>query len=341
MRGLLNTIFAYTTGMESILRVRTDLLDKTTLRDLVVLVVVTLFCYLLSIRFDFAEAILTMSRDSEHYELDELFVFFLALTASLTWFSLRRWKQLHHVFIEQLSLQRELERSNQSKQNLIVENRRLLRALSEAQESERINLARELHDAFGQHLTAIHANATAIKNRINQDQESAEQKAVSCILSSTNFLHSTTRSLLKSLRPPDLDELGLTIALTSLITQWETAHPEVQCHYTITGSDSYLDMDVSLMYYRAVQECLVNIARHSNATEASITLNLPSSDRDTASRLRLEDNGSVTDNAHYAEMQSDEGLGLIGLRERVIGLGGEFQMLLEPNSGVSIDIKLN
>lgn len=329
--------------MDSILHSNNSIRDKSASQDLVVMAIITLGAYLLSIRFDFAEQFLAFSRSTEHYEVDELLTFFLALTASLTWFSLRRWLQLRESFGHQISLQSALERSNQSKHNLIEENRRLLKALSDAQESERIKLARELHDAFGQHLTAIHANATAVKNRIKAAEDTPEYRAVECILGSTNFLHTTTRSLLKSLRPPDLDELGLKIAVTSLIDNWQSAHPEIVCDTEIRGIDENLDMDICLMYYRAVQECLVNIARHSEADQASIQLTLPETRNDTVSRLIVRDNGRgfTTESEKKLAQHNISGLGLVGLRERVIGLGGEFSIGQNDVNGQGVMLQIS
>jgi len=155
------------------------------------------------------------------------------------------------------------------------------------------------------------------------------------IIQSTEYLHSVTRSLLKTLRPPDLDELGLETALENLVSNWKMAHPEIDCSLIIRGDSRTHSESINFLYYRAVQEGLVNIVRHSRADQVSIELTFPINDQDRSSLLKLTDNG-------IGMLESDThngGLGLIGLRERVLAVGGTFTVQSHQPSGVYLIIQ--
>jgi len=130
------------------------------------------------------------------------------------------------------------------------------------------------------------------------------------------------RTLLRQLRPVALDELGLASAVQYSVEEWQRRHKGVNCSLFIEGDLDGLTEDINITAYRFVQECLTNVARHAGARNAKVVLRRDGAGG-TGSRLSLivEDDGCGVDSTIPGN-----GLGLIGLRERVEALGGAFEI---------------
>jgi len=173
-------------------------------RDLFVIVVATIAFAFVSIRLDLAELVLSVVQPKEHYEIDELpgVLVFVALAIALF-----AWRRMAEVRTE-LAGRREAERELTA---ALDANRRLARENVRIQEDERRNLARELHDEFGQYLNAIKVDAVTIRDA-GRDAEAARDGAKS-IIGIADHVQSVMRETIARLRPAGLDELGLTAAL--------------------------------------------------------------------------------------------------------------------------------
>ena len=136
---------------------------------------------------------------------------------------------------------------------------------------------------------------------------------------------------MQRLRPGVLDDLGLVEALKEELSTWQDRHPEIEANFDVAGSLDGLDERINITIYRIVQECLTNIARHASATRVSISLygNIDSL------LLSVSDNGQGLD-----QSTPSDGLGLIGMRERAEGLGGEFMLESERGAGVTIRVRI-
>jgi two-component system sensor histidine kinase UhpB len=215
-----------------------------------------------------------------------------------------------------------------SQQQLLTERRKLALKLMTVQEEERRYLARELHDEFGQCLAAINAVAASMTQTAAQGCPALvpEGKNIARI---TAHMMSLLRGLLLRLRPMDIDELGLSAALSSLVAGWN-ARNGGKIHYqlAIDGDLDRLPEPVPVNIFRIVQECLTNIAKHSSAANAKVTLTLS----DGLVELRVEDDG-IADKLPFEEAS---GIGLLGMRERVTALGGQLTLAPAQTGGLMV-----
>ena len=198
----------------------------------------------------------------------------------------------------------------------VADRHSLTRRLMQMQEEERENLARELHDEIGQCVTAIHADAVAIRNRGG----AAVHESAHSIVEAIGRIKEMVRSILQRLRPGALEGLGLGAALRELIGGFRQRNPQVSCTLSMADETTDLQGELGITLYRVVQECLTNIARHSGARTVQIAVaRLPATADEHAQQLQLT---VRDDGCGFDERVSGRGFGLLGIRERVRGLEG-------------------
>ncbi len=217
----------------------------------------------------------------------------------------------------------------------LEENRRLSQRSMQVQEEERRNLARELHDELGQSLNAIKVDAVTIRDDCGNAVE--VQRSARSIIEVSGQVYDVVRSLMQRLRPVALDELGLRSAIEYGIEQWQRRHASVRCNFSAAGELDDLSEQLNITLYRLAQECLTNVAKHAQATRVTIGLSrTPPGDQGVAEvRFSFEDNGQGFDPALRRQ-----GLGLVGLRERVEALGGQFELDSAPGRGVRVRARI-
>lgn len=213
----------------------------------------------------------------------------------------------------------------------VNENQRLTRKLLTTQETERTSLARELHDELGQCVSAIHADAAAIRNRGGESvRESAE-----AIVAVTTHIKQIVRSMLQRLRPPIVEGLGLTPALRDLVAAFQQRNPQVECTLHTSEKVGGLEGEMGVSVYRVIQECLTNIAVHAKAHHANIDVALVEETRAPAGqriiRVTVADDG-----VGFFLVSVNRGFGLTGIRERVKALGGTCSIDSHPGQGTRI-----
>ncbi len=197
---------------------------------------------------------------------------------------------------------------------------RLLRA----QEDERRRIAAELHDEVGQHLTALLLMLDRIAVRAPDALADEAQAARELARGSLNQL----RALVRGLRPPGLDELGLTAALTALTRQaGEQTGIGIERRLDRVSPD--IDPAAALVVYRVAQECLTNVARHAPGAHVTLTLTA------TGDRLSLRvcDDGPGIDPANQAE-----GAGIRFMRERALTVNAALQITSDPATGTDVTL---
>jgi two-component system, NarL family, sensor histidine kinase UhpB len=219
----------------------------------------------------------------------------------------------------------------------VSENQRLTRELLNAQEKERRHLAHELHDEIAQCVSAIHADAAAIRARGGAEvRESAE-----AIVQVVAQIKETVRSMIRRIRPAYLEGLGLEAGLREQVAAFRHRNPDILCILDIQVELSGLDEEVAVTIYRIVQESLTNIAVHANARNVLVEVRGESVSASDVPQRIAHDHVRVTvtdDGTGFFQLTANRGLGLTGIRERARSLGGSCSIVSEPGRGTRIDV---
>ena len=208
----------------------------------------------------------------------------------------------------------------------VEDKRRLAERAVSLQDVERKEIARELHDEFGPYLFSLRAHASALAKLADGRAPSAEavRKHGSALLEQINALQQFTRRVLERLRPVGLAELGLRQALESLSRLWRESHPEVAIETSISPALGATGDTADLTIYRIVQEALTNVFRHAGATSVNVVIEPAGQqgrDGRFCARVRVSDNG------RGMEPGQKLGFGLVGMRERILALGGTLNVV--------------
>ena len=284
-----------------------------TLRDLALVLLATVLAFLIASAFELNERINRWTADLEFVQADELRTTLLVLAAALGWFSWRRWNELRSELAMRVALEADLARS-------LAENRDLTRRSLDLQERERKDIAHELHDELGQYLNAIEIEAVGLRRELQAGSPASE--SLERIRGLARHVYEVARKMIYRLRPIGLDEFGLEEALQHLVDGWQQRQAGVVYTLAVDTELPAISEELSIAVFRLVQEGLTNIARHSGARRARITL---AGGADRTLTLRIEDDGRGLPEGFRA------GLGLTGMRERAELHGGE--MRLSPGSG--------
>lgn len=290
-------------------------------RDLAVVALVTFGVAAFAVYAELNEAMFTVTRRWEVFQLDEVPVTLLALTLGLTWFAWRRFRDARIQLGRRQAAEALLA-------TLLLENRRLAQQYLQLQESERKFLAHELHDELGQYLNAIKIDAVAIQQRAGDD--ASPLLRASAIIGHTDHVHGVVRDLVHRLRPIGLDELGLRAALEHFLDDWRRRLPQLRIDVELQGDLDGVGELLALALYRLLQEGLTNVSKHARANHVEVRLLRTAGAATAADEVvfTLADDGGGADLG-----QKSVGLGLIGMRERVEMLGGEFQVTTGPARG--------
>jgi len=289
--------------------------------DLAIIVTASLLTYFVAGYFDLAERWINWAALGEFYQLDEIIFVLLVFSTGLMWFGRRRYIELQETLKRNIEIKTKLELQNSDNAKLLMQNRALIKHITQVREAERNHLASELHDVFGQYLAAIDVNASvAIKY---QTDDPKLQAILKTIQDSASYLRNVTRSQLRTLKPPGLETVGLSAAVEDLISQWQMSFPNYEININIEVDDKLVDYDTALTVYRCLQEALNNITRHAEAHEIYIDLvtqNKSVQGNDISLTIRDDGKGFDPNEA------MGKGLGLIGIRERVHALHGLFKL---------------
>ena len=208
--------------------------------------------------------------------------------------------------------------------------RRLSDSIIAGQEKERAAVARELHDEFGQVLTALGLDAAWLRDRLKAADPAASQQA-QAMCSVIDKAIDAVRGIATRLRPGALDNLGLVDALDWYIRDFEK-RSRIRCFYHPGGEPRITDKAATAVY-RIVQEALTNVARHSGASRVDVLLRV----EEGALLLSVEDDGRGFDPKRLDE---SKGLGVIGMRERASLVGGTLSIGPGPGGGIRIELRI-
>lgn len=203
-------------------------------------------------------------------------------------------------------------------------NQALARHTMQIQEAERRNLSRELHDEMGQSLTAIKAMSTAIRQPKADVAKISDSIAEIC-----NHLAGVVRSMMRTLHPLSLADLGLGATLTDLVNEWRRRNPDLIVKLDYDDRLDQVAYELAIHVYRIAQECLTNVVRHANATEVVLTIRQEGEQSSPRVVMQIRDNGR-------GGVSTGHGFGVLAMRERVENMGGRFHFESEGGKGVCV-----
>lgn len=244
-----------------------------------------------------------------------------------------------HLFIYEgkmtvLSIARDITERKQAEEKLKRSSiilRNLASHLQSVREEERGLIAREIHDELGQVLTALKIQISLLSNKLKSDQEELKNK----ILTLSDLIDGAVDSVQKiasKLRPVILDELGLLSAI-----EWQTQEFQrvsgIHCSLSLPSTEINFEKEKSTAVFRIFQEALTNVMRHSKASAVSISVQKSNN----LFSLQVADNGIGITNEQIKDSHS---LGLIGINERAMLVGGEVSIEGIAGKGTVVKVEV-
>jgi len=203
--------------------------------------------------------------------------------------------------------------------------------LQSVREEERTTVAREIHDELGQAMTAIRLDLAALRRELPPDGKGAALR-IERLLKLADETIQSVRRIATELRPGVLDDLGLAAAVEWAAEEFQT-RTGMECHVSLPDSEISLDPERATALFRIFQETLTNVARHAHATEVKVRLARSNGDL----FLEVHDNGKGISEGELSESQS---LGILGMRERALVLGGELTITGAPGKGTTVNVRI-
>jgi PAS domain S-box-containing protein len=233
-----------------------------------------------------------------------------------------------------LSIARDITERKQAEEQLKFTSsvlRNLASHLQSIREEERGMIAREIHDELGQVLTVLKIQITLLSNKLREDQKELKEKidSLSGVIDDTV---EKVQSITSKLRPGILDELGLLPAI-----EWQSQEFQkvsgIKCNLSLPSKEIQLDKEKSTAVFRIFQESLTNVMRHASASWVSVSSQV----NNNHLYLEVRDNGVGISNIQIKDSKS---LGLIGMKERALILGGEVTIEGIPNKGTRVKVEI-
>jgi two-component system sensor histidine kinase UhpB len=210
----------------------------------------------------------------------------------------------------------------------------LSRRLVELQESERKELARELHDRVGQSLTALDINFAILRGALSGHDAALRSR----LEDSAALLGSTAQAIenvVAELRPPMLDDYGLRAALDWYAHQF-SARAGIAVSVRASGPDQRVAPEAEIALFRIAQEALNNVAKHAQASKVAIVLER----RESEYLLSVADDGVGLRAPGERADPHRPGFGMVTMRERAQALGGRFQIESLPGGGTELTVRI-
>ena len=223
------------------------------------------------------------------------------------------------------------KRAERALQHSLEQLRSLAARLHAAREEERTRLAREIHDELGQVLTAIKIDFAALLRALPTDEEPVTQRSQSILRLLDEAIQSIQR-IATELRPAILDDLGLGAALEWIAEDFQT-RTGTNVEVSLPDPDIDIDRAGATALFRIVQEALTNVARHAAATQVDVRLVKENGDL----ILEVRDNGK---GVSEEELSARTSLGILGMRERALLLGGTLTISGTPGNGTTVRVRM-
>lgn len=254
-----------------------------------------------------------------------------------------RDRQINHIWAERITLKgqeclldivwdvTEWRANEEALRRSRQELRDFAARLQTVREEERTRIARELHDELGQALTGLKMDLAWIKGKMPKPQGDLGDR-MQTLMGRVDGTVDAVRRIATELRPGVLDLLGLVAAI-----EWQTQEfgrrTGIETNLELHSDHSPVDDVRATTVFRILQEALTNVARHAKASRTQITFT------QTRDQLLLE----VADNGRgisHDELAGRRSLGLVGIRERAIGCGGELEIQGEAGRGTMVKVRI-
>jgi PAS domain S-box-containing protein len=218
-------------------------------------------------------------------------------------------------------------------ENELVKSREDLRLLSNyienIREEERLNISREIHDELGQQLTVLKIDVSRLGKKLTPEDETITTD-INKIIEAINEMVGTVRKISLALRPGMLDDLGLVAALEWYCQDFGK-RTGITTSFITDFTDDKFSKKINIGLFRIFQESLTNVARHSQANKADVSLVR----KDQQLVLLIEDNGKGFDTS---QIENNKTLGILGMKERAIVIGGIYNIYSIPGKGVTVEV---
>jgi PAS domain S-box-containing protein len=203
--------------------------------------------------------------------------------------------------------------------------------LQDVREAERAKIAQDLHDDFGQRLTALKIEASSLRLKIDNPSEDIEKK-INDILDQIDGTIESARRISSGMRPSILDHLGIAAAIEWQVNEF-TKSTGIISTLSITSGIKKIDTRISTTLFRILQEALTNIAKHSKATQIEVSFKANTE----WLYLNIQDNGTgIT----RRRINNPKSFGLKGMKERAISIGGILKISCIKGKGTHVLLKI-
>ena len=250
-------------------------------------------------------------------------------------------RKLEQEIVRRQVVEKSLKQSEQHSRQLLEQSRQmqeqlrlLSRLLLSAQEEERKKISRELHDVIAQTLTSINLRLSALRKEAVLNTKGIERsiaRTQELVEHSVNIVHRFAREL----RPTVLDDLGLIPALHTFRKSFKE-ETGIQVSLAAFAAVEQVNGDKRTVLYRVAQEALTNVARHAQASAAEVRIQK----LDGTVCLRINDNGKGFPVERVLHTNNNKRLGLLGMRERVEMVNGNFTIESAPGKGTTIRVQI-
>jgi len=229
---------------------------------------------------------------------------------------------------------RDLTEKKAIERKLEMERKEKLVAINDAHEEEKFRIAIDLHDGLGQILTATSYSFQNLFGELNKEDKEYKNN-IGIIQSQLDAAIKESKNIAHNLIPIALKDFGLIAAINNLIAQ-ANERSEINFSFDTYNYSSRINEKLEKAIFRIFQEAINNILKHSKAKNASFQINK----YDDAIVIVIEDDGIGFELNEKISSNKLNGIGLIGMRERIMAFNGSFTINTKPNSGTEILIEI-
>jgi hypothetical protein len=234
---------------------------------------------------------------------------------------------------ERRLIEQKLRMFNEHLERQVQERTEQLRQLSahqlEVREQEQLRISREIHDELGQQLTGLKMDVVWLSKKVPSDNDTIKAKFAT-LLELLDEMVKTVRRISTGLRPAALDDFGLLPAIEWHGAEFETRF-NIPVQLSMPEQSPVIPAEKATAIFRVYQEALTNVARHSGATKVDVRIDC----KEDKFVMTIADNGKGFEAGVAGKKKT---LGVLGMRERVINIGGQYEIAGSPGSGTTVSV---